>query len=265
MEKIQQLRKKLIKKTKEKVKERYETRDVHIIRAVNTMQDLDSIFNLLFEHVHEWYGVHFPELERLVKRNESYLELLVNLGERKNFSEKDILKHYNNTKAAKKIALKAKESLGSDISKEDLTQMKALAERTLSIKKERDSLTTYIEKEMSSQLKNFSAVAGPILGARLLASAGSIKKLALMPSSTIQVLGAEKALFKHLKTGSKCPKYGLLYQHPFLARVKRGNRGKLARAIAGKLSIAVKEDFFGKKDISKYLLKALEERIKQLQ
>lgn len=265
MDKIAQLRMELIKKTREQVKERYQSREVHIIRAINVLQDLDNIFNLMFEHVHEWYGVHFPELERLVKRNENYLELLIMLGERKNFSEENVLKYYNNKEAAKKIALKASSSVGSTISKNDLKQIQALAKRTLEIRKEREALTSYIEKEMEAQLKNFSKIAGPILGAKILSSAGSIKKLALMPSSTIQLLGAEKALFKHLKTGSKCPKYGLLYQHPMLSRVKRENRGKLARAIASKLSIAVREDFFGKEDVSKELLTNLEERIKQLQ
>jgi len=263
-EKIHRLRKELIKKAKKRVIERYTGRDIHIIRAVNTLEDIDSVFNLLFEDIREWYAVHFPELERMVRGNETYLTLVSKLCERKEFTEKNILAFYENAEQAKKIAEKAKNSIGSPLKEKDVKRLSKLAEKSISIKKQRNALCSYIESEMEEQMPAFTLIAGPVLGARLLNEAGSVKKLAMMPSSTIQVIGAEKALFKHLKTGSKPPKHGIIFQHPFLRKVKRQHRGKMARTLANKLSIAAKEDYFGKKGDGKKLLEELEKRAEKL-
>ncbi len=264
MKRIAQLRKQLIHRTKKEVREHYSGRDVHIIRAINSLEDIDSVFNLLFEDVREWYSVHFPELERMVKGNETYLNLVARLCERKEFTEKNILGVYENKEQAKKIAKKAKTSIGSELKEKDALRIKQLADKSIALKKQRNALASYIESEMNEQLPNFSKIAGALLGARLLNHAGSKKKLALMPSSTLQVIGAEKALFKHLKTGSKPPKHGIIFQHPLIRRVKRKNRGKIARMLANKLSIAAKEDYFGKEDVSAKLLKQLEKRASEL-
>ncbi len=111
---------------------------------------------------------------------------------------------------------------------------------------------------------NLSAIAGPVLGARLLAKAGGLKKLALLPASTIQVIGAEKALFRHLRTGARPPKHGILFQHPLVRNAKKWQRGKIARTIAAKLAIAAKEDYFGGKYIADDLRKEIEERVKEI-
>jgi len=264
MKKINQLRKQLIQRTKKQLREHYAGRDVHIIRAINALEDIDSVFNLLFEDVREWYSVHFPELERLVKGNETFLQLVARLCDRKEFTEENILGVYENKTQAKKIALTARKSIGSEVKEKDALRIKQLADKSIALKKQRNALASYIESEMNEQLPNFSRIAGALLGARLLNHAGSIKKLALMPSSTLQVIGAEKALFKHLKTGSKPPKHGIIFQHPLIRKVKRKNRGKIARALANKLSIAAKEDYFGKEDISAKLLKQLEKRAEEL-
>jgi len=264
MQKAEILRKKLIKKTKLRVREKYTGRDTHILRAINTLEDIDSVFNLLFEDVREWYSIHFPELEKIVRGNETFLLLVTNLCDRKEFTEEKIFSVYDNKEQAKIISERAKNSMGSDIKEKDALRIKKLADKSIDLKKQRNALASYIESEMQEQLPNFSAVGGALLGARLLNSAGSIKKLALMPSSTIQVLGAEKALFLHLKTGSKPPKHGLIFQHNLVRKSSRKNRGKLARALANKLSIAAKEDYFGKTDISKELLESLDKRVKEL-
>lgn len=254
----------MIQRTKKQVREHYTSRDVHIIRAINSLEDIDSVFNLLFEDVREWYSVHFPELERMVKGNETYLQLVAGLCNREKFTEKNILSVYGNRKQAKKIAITAGKSIGSEIKEKDALRIKQLADKSIALKKQRNALASYIESEMNEQLPNFSKIAGALLGARLLNAAGSKKKLALMPSSTIQVIGAEKALFKHLKTGSKPPKHGIIFQHPLVRKVKRKNRGKISRMLANKLSIAAKEDYFGKQDISAKLLKQLEKRASEL-
>jgi len=264
MDKVEQLRSKLIKKTKLRVREKYTGRDTHIIRAINVLEDIDSVSNLLFEDVREWYSIHFPELEKMIKGNETYLHLVAKLCGRKEFTEENILEIYENKEQAKKIAKKAKNSIGSELKDKDSLRIRQLADKTLALKKQRNALASYIESEMNEQMLNFSTVAGPLLGARLLNATGSLKRLALLPSSTIQIIGAEKALFKHLKTGSKPPKHGLIFHNPMVRKTSKKNRGKMARALANKLSIAAREDYFGKQDISKKLLNDLDKRMKEL-
>ena len=260
---IRVLRKKLIGKAKKQVQEKYSGKETHVIRAAAVLQDLDACFNLLAEHCIEWYGMHFPELQKLVKDNQRILKLIYFLGERKNFSEKKVSEH--DEKNAKKVVAKAKKSIGGDFDEAVMKEIQLLALNALNIKEERDYLLKFIEKEIAKVAPNFSKIAGTMLAARMLEEAGSLKKLALMPSSTMQVLGAEKALFRHLRNKkAKPPKHGLIFIHPFVQKVGKAKRGKMARAIAGKLCIAAKEDFFGKKDISKQLLKSIEARFQQL-
>ncbi|PIN98743.1 MAG: hypothetical protein COT90_02850 [Candidatus Diapherotrites archaeon CG10_big_fil_rev_8_21_14_0_10_31_34] len=258
-----ELKAKLTKKTKERVAETFTAKDVHVIKAVSLIEELDKMTNLISENTREWYSTHFPELNSLVEDNDIYLNLVL-LGNRKNFNEKNVLEAYNNREKTKKILEKANQSMGAELSQETLTQIKGLAEKGLEIKKQRNELTKFIEKEMKELLPNFSELAEPLIGARMLLKAGSIKKLALMPSSTIQLLGAEKALFNHIKSGAKPPKYGYLFGHPMLKQVKRSEQGKFARTMAGKLSIAIRTDFFGGKANAEELKKGLEKRITEL-
>lgn len=258
-----ELKAKLTKKTKENVAKAFTEKDVHIIKAVSLIEELDKMTNLISENIREWYSTHFPELNSLVEDNDAYLELVL-LGNKKNFSEKNVLEAYKNREKVKKILEKAEDSMGAELSQETLKQIKGLAEKGIEIKKQRNALTVFIEKEMKELLPNFSELAEPLIGARMLSKAGSIKKLALMPSSTIQLLGAEKALFNHIKTGAKPPKYGYLFGHPMLKQVKRSEQGKFARTIAGKLSIAIRTDFFDGKENWKEMKKTLEKRVTEL-
>ncbi|MFH1234523.1 MAG: hypothetical protein V1493_02830 [Candidatus Diapherotrites archaeon] len=266
MQQTANLRKELIHKARRQVIEHYTGRDVHVIRAINVLEDIDFVFNLLFEDVREWYSVHFPELEKMVKGNETYLELVAKICDRRDFTEKNILEVYSNQEQAKRIADAAQKSMGSPLEEKDCLRIQKLADKAVDIKKQRNALASYIESEMNAQMPNFSKIAGALLGARLLNAAGSIKRLAMMPSSTIQVIGAEKALFQHLKTGSKPPKHGYIFQHPLMRAVKRKNRGKIARALANKLSLAAKEDYFGKKgaEAGTAMLEGLEKRALEL-
>ncbi|MFH1895023.1 MAG: NOP5/NOP56 family protein [archaeon] len=241
------LKQRLTRKTKERVSKAFTGKDVHIIKAVLLIDELDKMANLISENTREWFGMHFPELNSIVEDNEIFLQLVL-LGNRKNFSEKNVLEAYDNKEKAKEIAEKAKTSMGSELEEETLSQIKSLALKGIELKKQRNELTKFIEKEMKIILPNFTELAEPLIGARMLAKAGSVKKLALMPSSTIQLLGAEKALFNHIKSGAKPPKYGFIFGHPMLKKVKRNNQGKFARTLSGKLSITARKDFFGKKD-----------------
>jgi nucleolar protein 56 len=131
------------------------------------------------------------------------------------------------------------------------------------IEEERKELTEFITCELSSELPSFTLLAGAVIGARLLAEAGSKKKLAFAPSSTMQVLGAEKALFSHIKKKTQCPKHGHIFNHPLLQRLPKTKRGKAARILAGKLSIAARLDYFGKTPETD-LLAEVEKRIKKI-
>ena len=262
---IADLRKSLIRKTKEQVREHYSVRDVHIARAIVLLDDLDEVFNLFSEHLREWYSVHFPEMNRVVKDNEAAMRLIYNLGKRSNFSKKQILEHYKDEERAAELEKVAVSSAGAAVNDADLSEMKLLALNALNIKEEREYLAKYLEKTMDEIAHNFSTIAGALVGAKLLAKAGSLKRLALMPSSTIQLLGAEKALFQAKKSHGKLPKYGYIYQHPMVKAAKPFNKGKLARSLAGKLSIAARQDFFGKDDISKELQKDLDQRVSEVE
>ena len=257
------LRKKIIEETKQKVAEAYSRKDLHIIKAVMLLDDLDKQFNLLAEQAREWYGMHFPELNRAVQDNETFLKL-ISIGERKEFNASKILKYFKNKEKAKELEERAKKSMGAGIEKEDLKQIQLLAETALGLKKLREIFSSYIEKSMKSLLPNFSELASPLIAARLLAKAGSTKRLAFMPSSTMQIIGAEKALFKHLRAKAKPPKHGLIFSHSLLRDMPKKQRGKIARSLAGKLSIAARTDYFGKKKIAPELKKELDERAAEL-
>jgi nucleolar protein 56 len=264
---IQQLRKQLIKKAKKQVQAKYSEKDVHIIRAVSVLADLDNAFNLLAENCIEWYSAHFPEMHSVVRDNEAFLKIVSELGERQAISGKKLSKLLGESQKASLVEEKAKKSMGSPLPKKALQEIKLLAQNALSLKEERKKLQQFIEVEMETLAPNFSEMAGPVLGARLLASASGLKQLAMMPSSTIQLLGAEKALFRHLRNKkSKGPKYGLIYGHPLVKKVPGKHKGKLARSLASKLVLAARADYFGsKKNLAKEMQKELEQRIKQLE
>ncbi len=262
---LKTLRSRLLGKTREDIRERFSGREGHVVNAVSAIDELDAVFNTIYERVREWYGFHFPELEKEVKDAETYLRLVYALGERAEFSKgalEDTLGE-NNEKAGI-IEKAAKSSMGSGAKEEDLAEVKLLALNALNLKEERAYLVKYIEGAMSELSPNFTELCGPVVGARLLARGGSLKKLAMMPSSTIQIIGAERALFQAKKTGGKGPKHGIVYQHPLVKEASRDNKGKMARALAGKLSIALKEDYFGKGKIASGLKEKLEARAKEL-
>jgi len=263
---IEALRKRLIGRAKKQVQVKYAETDVHIIRAVSVLNDLDNAFNLLAEDCVEWYSSHFPELYSIVRDNEAFLKIVSGIGERKGISEKALAKALGESAKAKDVEAKARASMGSDIPQQALKEIMGLAENALGLKGKRKEMQAFIEKEMEKLVSNFSRAAGPVLGARLLAQANGLKQLALMPSSTLQLLGAEKALFRHLKNKkSKGPKYGFIYGHPLVRNALAKHKGKLARSLAGKLVLCARADFFGeKKDIATAMMAALEEKAKRL-
>jgi len=258
-----ELRKKIVEKTKKRVEEAYTEKDRYIIQAIEALDDLDAAYNLLVERLREWYGLHFPEANRLIKDHDKFVALVSEVGARSAMAE-DRLNEVLGEKLVERVAEVAPQSMGTDLEGDDLKMIQDYASRIRELKEMRERLADYIREQMKAIAPNVAAVAGPLLGARLISKAGGLKKLAMFPASTIQVLGAEKALFKHLAKGTPPPKHGILFQHPLVRSAKRWQRGKIARTIAAKLAIAAREDYFGGKDISERLLKEIEERVEEI-
>ena len=250
--------------TKLRVKGAVEKRDLIITQAIQTIDDLDKTINLFMSRVREWYGMHFPELDRLLDKHETYARLVFKLGNKGNFTDERLEKEDVPKSKAEKITKSAETSMGADLSEIDITQIQTLCKNVLELYQLRQSLENYLDTTMEDVTPNIKALAGSLLGARLIALAGGLTNLAKMPSSTIQVLGAEKALFRSLKTGTRPPKHGIIFQHTLLHEAKKWQRGKIARAMAGKLAIAARADAFGSRYIGEELKADLEKRIEEI-
>jgi len=247
-----------------KIKGASEKRDLIIAQAIQTLDDLDRTVNLFMGRLREWYGIHFPELDRLIEKHETYARLVMNLGYRDNFSFEALEKEGLHRERIENVANVAAASMGADIAEYDLSEIRALSENVLELYELRKRMENYVDKTMEEVAPNTRAIAGALLGARLIALAGSLRNLAVKPASTIQVLGAEKALFRSLKTGARPPKHGLIFQHNLLHDAKRWQRGKIARVLAGKLAIAVRADAFGGKFVADGLKADIEKRLKEI-
>jgi len=250
--------------TKLRVKGAVEKRDLMVAQAIQSLDELDKTINMLMARVREWYGIHFPELDRLLDKHETYARLVVNLGDKDNFTVENLEKEEVPKSKGEALAKVAEKSMGADVEIEDLKQIQTLSKDILSLYKLRQNLETYLDSTMDEVAPNTKCLVGSLLGARLIALSGGLTNLAKRPASTIQVLGAEKALFRSLKTGTRPPKHGLIFQHTLLHDAKRWQRGKIARALAGKLAIAVRADAFGGRHIGEELKASVEKRIEEI-
>jgi len=250
--------------TKKRVRKAVEKRDLTIAQAILSIDDLDKTINLFMGRIQEWYGLHFPELTHLLENQETYARLVLNLGGRENFALENLEKEGIPPDKAGKIADSATKSMGAELKEEDMRQMQELCKTTLELSALRGKLETYTNGAMTEVAPNLNEIAGSLLGARLIAIAGGLDNLAKMPASTIQVLGAEKALFRALKTGTRPPKHGLLFQHALIHEASRWQRGKVSRALAGKIAIAARIDAYGGKFAGPTLKANLEKRVKEI-
>lgn len=254
-------RERFIKKAREKVKAALKSRDMLISGVTKSIEDLDKTINLLGERLEDWYGIYFPEL-RLADRMK-FAEL-VQIIERTDVDVKE-LAGIVGQKKADEISDKANESLGADLSENDLKQVRSLAASICKLDKLREQFEKH-QEELAVQLcPNMTKVAGPDIAAKLVSHVGSLTRLCKLPSSTIQVLGAEKALFKHLKNRKiRPPKHGIIFQHPRIAGSPKAVRGKIARALANKISLASKADAITKRDMGEELLVGFEKRFTEI-
>jgi nucleolar protein 56 len=245
-----------------KVSEVSESPDLHITQAINTLDETDKIINALSSRLREWYGLHFPELDNIIDSINGYSQIVL-AGKRDKLSKKTFEDAGFPESKVEMLTLVSEKSRGGDISDVNLSIVQGLAKQILDLFEIRNNLEKHVEEEMQNVAPNLSAILGTAVGARILARAGSIKNLAVMPASTIQILGAEKALFRSLKTGSQPPKHGLLFQHALVHAAPRWQRGKIARAIAGKAAIASRVDYHGG-GLNQMLLDKLNVRVDEI-
>ncbi len=239
-------------------------RDLYAVQTVRAIDDLDKMLNLFAGRIREWYGLHFPELDRLLEKHETYVRLVTDLGNRENFTKSQLVKEGVPEDRATTIEEAAKRSMGADIADEDLEWLKSFCKDWLELVKFRGKAEGYVEKIMKQVAANMTSLAGPILSARLISIAGGLENLAKMPASTVQVLGAEKALFRSLRTGARPPKHGVIFQHGAIHQSPRWQRGKIARALSGKLAIAARLDYFGGEFKGDALRQQVEKRVKEI-
>jgi nucleolar protein 56 len=230
---------------------RKEKRDKIIMRVVSVLEELDRELNVFSEKLREWYGLHFPEADSKIPSHEKYAEMIARHGRRESFAEKDLAK----------IAGK---SSGMDFSDLDMKHIQDFSKTLLSMFGARKELGKYLEQITRASMPNTSEVAGPLLSARLIVLAGGLEKLSKLPSSTVQILGAEKALFRHMKGEGKAPKYGVLFGHPLIQQAPRELRGKVARMVSSKITLAARMDNFSDKDEGKSMRKDLEEQARKI-
>lgn len=250
--------------TRRKLRSAAQKRDLLAIQAIRALDDIDKTINLFSERLREWYSLHFPELDKLIEDHETYAKIVSTFGYRDAITFEGLKSLDLDEKEVKRILDAASKSIGADISEDDLKSMQKLSDTILSLYEIRNSLSDYIESVMKEVAPNVTALVGPNLGARLLSLAGSLEELAKMPASTIQVLGAEKALFRALRTGSKPPKHGVIFQYPAIHGSPRWQRGKIARALAAKLAIAARIDNYSGRYIGDQLADQLKKRIEEI-
>jgi len=220
-------------------------RDLSAVQAVRAIDDLDKTLNLLAGRIREWYGLHFPEMDRIIEKHDTYARLVAKLGNRRNFTKENLLSEGIPAETANALAEAARKSMGGQIEEADLQVLKSFCDLMLELYKFRGKSESYIDDVLKQVAPNMTAIVGAPLSARLISIAGSLNNLAKMPASTLQVLGAEKALFRSLKTGARPPKHGVIFQHTAIHQSPRWQRGKIARVLSGKLSIAARVDAFG--------------------
>ncbi|XP_023593269.1 nucleolar protein 56 isoform X3 [Trichechus manatus latirostris] len=241
--------------------------DNMIIQSISLLDQLDKDINTFSMRVREWYGYHFPELVKIVNDNATYCRLAQFIGNRKELNEDKLEKLEELTMdgaKAKAILDASRSSMGMDISAIDLINIESFSSRVVSLSEYRQSLHTYLRSKMSQVAPSLSALIGEAVGARLIAHAGSLTNLAKYPASTVQILGAEKALFRALKTRGNTPKYGLIFHSTFIGRAAAKNKGRISRYLANKCSIASRIDCFSEVPTSVFgekLREQVEERL----
>ncbi|BFZ55016.1 Nucleolar protein 58 [Savitreella phatthalungensis] len=221
--------------------------DTMIVQAIALLDDLDKELNTYAMRVKEWYGWHFPEMARIVQDNMAYARVIKKMGMRTSCADTD----FSDTlpeEIEQQLKQAAEISMGTEITDEDLENINLLAEQVLSLSEYRIQLSEYLKNRMNAIAPNLTVLVGELVGARLIAHAGSLMSLAKQPASTIQILGAEKALFRALKTKHDTPKYGLIYHASLIGQASNKSKAKIARVLATKAALGLRIDALGEEE-----------------
>ncbi|CAH8561855.1 unnamed protein product [Schistosoma guineensis] len=241
--------------------------DTMIVQAVGLMDELDKEINNYIMRAKEMYGWHFPELSKIVLDNVTYVKVVKRIGHRTNSSVD--LSDLVPDEIASQIREASIVSLGTEVIDEDITMINELCDQVLEASASRTQLHDYLIKRMVAVAPNLTALVGELLGARLIARAGTLVNLAKHPASTVQILGAEKALFRALKTRHNTPKYGLLYHATLVTQSDNQFKGKMSRMLAAKASLSARLDALGEEGVDTEMgIRArayLEKRLRQLE
>ncbi len=256
-----QINEKLIKKS---VSEAGGQGDAIVIQIIETLDILKKTISLFSGRLREWYGLHFPELtDKIIDDNILLAKLVSTIGNRENYITSNLKEEFGFSEELLNLLIKrASQSMGANI---ELSIVQGFANQILSLDSYRGELEENLEDLMEKTAPNLKAIVSSLIGAKLIAKAGGLKKLAFMPASRIQLLGAEKALYRFLKTGEKRPKHGLIFQWRQVRSGKYYLRGKFARLIAGKVGIASKLDYFKGEFIGDVLAKEIDAKIKEIE
>lgn len=233
--------------SRSKVKFNVNRVDNMIIQAINLVDQLDKDINTFSMRIREWYGYHFPELIKIVSDNNMYAKVVKITKNRKEMTD-DLVTQIEevvmDSAKAQAVIDASKSSMGMDISPIDLINIQMFAARVTDMFDYRKRLHEYLRSKIDQVAPNLSGLIGDQVAARLISHAGSLTNLAKYPASTIQILGAEKALFRALKTKSNTPKYGLIFHSSFIGRAATANKGRISRYLANKCAIASRIDCF---------------------
>lgn len=253
-------RKQMLARARTQVAGAIRKRDNLLVQTVGCIDELNKCTNLMCERLTEWYGVYFPEFRHPDHKKYAQVALILDRAS----PDEEKLREIIGPERAGVVLQKAKSSMGASVTEEDLRTMRSLASEILSLKELLEKTEAYQNSLAQEIAPNVSHLAGQALAAKLVGAAGSIERLSMLPASTIQVMGAEKALFKHLKSGSPPPKHGIIFQHPLISTSPKKVRGKIARTLAANLAIAAKADGISKNFIAPALKERFQKRVESI-
>lgn len=259
---FEDLRERMIKKAKEGIRSAYTNEEYALIQAINAYLETNKSYNLAFERLSEWYGIYFPEVK--VSNAKTLADLAIVLNSRDGISEESINSIIKDEQKSASIYKKATSTIGREMNAEEKKAVMGFVKLSNQMYDTLLELESYIKTTSTSLMPNATYLTDEKIAAELLSKAGSLERLAAMPASTIQLLGAEKSLFKHIKFGSKPPKYGVLFKLAEVSNGPRDKRGRIARVYATKICIALKADFYTKNFIAEKLKQDLEKTIEKI-
>lgn len=241
--------------------------DTMIVQAVNLLDDIDKELNNYAMRLREWYSWHFPELARIVTDNLVYAKAVKHIGHRDKCKNKELTEILPE-EIESEIKEAAELSMGTEITKDDMEHIRSLCDQVISLSEYRISLADYLKNRMQAIAPNLTVLVGELVGARLIAHAGSLVNLSKHPASTIQILGAEKALFRAIRTKHDTPKYGLLYHASIVGSIQPSMKGKISRSLAAKCALCIRVDAIGEQTeptVGIEHKQAIENRVKYLE